>query len=134
MTVAFDRRRIRESVTRKDGNITEPKDGATQGTEHAPGEEPSSVVDAHGPAKEVTVTHDYRGTHVRATHPDGHVHESTYLDKERGYSAMRQISGLDEQPPEQASREAEARSHPIGPKEKQRLDKEGGIEVPGYRE
>lgn len=131
MPVAFDRRRLLEAVDAKPGNITEPKDGATQGTEEAPGEDMNSVVSAHGPASEVNIKHDSAGTHVTATHPDGHVHKANFVDKERGYGAMRTLSGLDEQSPDQVTEDTKARAHPIGPKEKERLDKEGGIHIPG---
>lgn len=135
MSVAFDRRKfhdVKESVTRKDGNVTEPDPDAKQGTEDAPGEEPLSVVAAHGAATDIHIKHDSAGTHVETTHPDGYTHKQTHLDKERGHMASRQMAGLDEKPDDQQQTEdTRARAHPIGPKEKERLDREGGIRIPG---
>lgn len=143
MAMAFDRRKLKEAVTRKDGNITEPPDDASFHTEDAPGEEPASITGAHGPAQEVHMTFGPEGTHVTTTHADGFTHESNHLDKERGFEHARVTSGLDNDAPDMTDYHRE-RSAPTGPKDKERMDKENkGMKhgrstqdgsIPGYEE
>lgn len=65
------------------------------------GRAPQEVVDAHGPAHEITITHpkEGKGKHtVSSKHPDGHQHESEHETPEEAHQAGATLGGVEPEP------------------------------------
>lgn len=71
--------------------------GEPDGDEGMQSEEPDmhQIVDEHGPAQEVHVTHDHAGArhHVMSMHGDGHQHESEHASAGEAHDAGKCLSG-----------------------------------------
>ena len=60
-------------------------------------QDPSQVIEQHGPAQTVTIEHQGDQHTVRSTHADGHEHSSKHSSAEEAHQAAKTLSGVDEQ-------------------------------------
>jgi hypothetical protein len=101
--------------------------------EQAPGGVPwESDLKTHGMAHDIHITHDSTGSHVRAEHKDGYVHESHHLDSARAHDAAKILGGVTPEMEPQETPNTRARDYPVGPKEESRMKRENkgmGIHV-----
>jgi hypothetical protein len=94
--------------------VNEPNTGDVTKNVHAEDahvETPSSVVEAHGPAHTIHISHNEDGTHrVSSAHEDGHTHETEHGSAKEAHDSAEQLS-LEAGGDDQASN-VKKRTHP----------------------